>query len=311
MTLHHEPTREMLDPDQTLPGGPMTTPNNVPQPPAVPGGFDSPPSETQPYVSTPETTDTRKKSHKIATIISGLAASGAIIAGAFMFGRSTGDEGETVKQETPTTIEGFPGPAPEPSPKTEVPTITDVEDDITTGNLHINRILPDEPTITAQRPNGETIAVPYLRVVTDDPKSLVLFEESIFALMSCYITTGNEECLTAFSTDEKVQQQLKEIRETSFLPILEGTSDENLQLAIYDDPNNPMRFSLGHDIDGNNRAIIAEGRTYFNITSDAQWQSPKTHELNSSYLIQDLIIGTSDPAKSPVTITSLELTLTN
>lgn len=192
---------------------------------------------------------------------------------------STGDPVETSTpglEETPTTTANNW----EADPSITAPDSEEVIDPSIYGNIHLRDLPLGNNFITAVRPNGEVIRVPYLR--GDTPIELA---NSALALWSCALSTGSEECIQAFSLDSAVQEDLRvrwqELETNYFDP--DQPEGLNAQWAFVDLPSDPAVFSLTNE-GGQQVLELVDGTLYgAHISTLAagtyEWMGSQVHNL--------------------------------
>lgn len=187
--------------------------------------------------------------------------------------------------------------APAPSTTTELAEVTSLPErssenpSLSDDIFNTGEIFPGEATITATRPNGEKIQVPFLRTnPKQDPEA---FAASALGLMSCYITTGDDTCLRAFSTDSYVQDGLSEIRDKDVVPAIERHfRNKDIQTVFYGAPEDPPVFKYRIDQDSGREMVYLDTGTlyYWNmiVAGEGSWQSPKTRSDPSELSVSRL-----------------------
>ncbi len=171
-------------------------------------------------------------------------------------------------------------------------TFTIPETNTRTGTIETARLIPGEPTITAQLPGEREIIIPEPR--TDgSPRDLY---DSVLAAWACYMSSNDRACrdlLTngdATRADELTDYYFDEIK-----PLVEYSDDAHFQVSVFDNPDNPVFFEQEIGSDGSTLYNIAGGNLYFNASdtmlgyidgeykygSDV-WQDPQTRRINPS-----------------------------
>lgn len=236
-----------------------------------------PPFETQAAPTTTQATERRpwykRASFKIGAVgVGGLLAAG----GAF-----------ALTELNDTTDEPY-SPPPEyvPAPEFEYGSV---------GNIDISQILPTDRTIAGTRDNGQRIEVPRLRE-TNDPAA---FAESALALVAGYVSTGNEQMLTALTNNDNIQQGFRNFRqdyagESSNGYIESSDGKDAWQLAIYDLDDDPATFTARPDMPGQYVVEQTGGTLYVNFWSDDEWQGDETHQTDLrqtyNFAVRDLYL---------------------
>jgi hypothetical protein len=165
--------------------------------------------------------------------------------------------------QTPTTTEAY-------NPAT----------DATTGNIRITSIAAGTPTMHATRPNGETITIPVLSKGDYETEAgRVAYTNTVFAEMSGYFSTGDQNILNALTSDTQLQTILKASKDQDFGHTHTATDKENWQAVIFDNPSNPAKYTTGIDNLGK-YILMTSGEVYLNYGSDTLYGSPKLHDAN-------------------------------
>lgn len=137
------------------------------------------------------------------------------------------------------------------------------------GNFSIaDAVKPNERYMQISRANKDVIRIPYLR----NTDNLDSFGESALAILACYITTGDEQCKTAFTESPLAQEGLESLRQVIFIDPVAGLNLEsrpNFQIVIYDDPEKPVHFVRNVE---NPNIIEADGPINFQFSDDEKWQ---------------------------------------
>lgn len=240
-----------------------------------------------------------KKGSSKKAVLGGVAAAGAIAIG--VAGFALGSSGEedpantdgksvvvdnteednsinTPPSETTITVEGsgeMPATNSEESP---------VDRDF--GNVGLDEIDSGDDYIVATRMNGEEIHIPKLDMSGLENGETTRFANTALSLFACYMTTGDQACLDAFSPVPEIQSMLTSARQQGYGDIISDASNENWQLAIFDTPENPVKFTSEEDgagyavsIDPNSGPLYA--RMYGGFYGSTEWQNPETR-LNGS-----------------------------
>lgn len=150
------------------------------------------------------------------------------------------------------------------------------------GNIDPRRLELGSDPITATRPNGQVIHVPRLDMST--PESTA---NTALALVSCYMTTGEAQCLDAFSLHDEVQKGLSIRRRNDIVPMLSHPINKHLQVIVFDAPEDPAVFEKT-TLSGGIQAIqLKSGTLYYGVLVNEVWQagelySPKlmTHKFS-------------------------------
>lgn len=237
--------------------------------------FGSPEEPTQ---QSPEQT----KRRRLPAILAAGGVAIGLLAGSLFF-KDGADKPAQVTTETTFT------PLDEKAPTS---TFTIPETNTRTGTVETARIIPGEPTITAQLPGEREIIIPEPR--TDgSPRDLY---DSVLAAWACYMSSNDRTCrdlLTdgdATRADELTDYYFEEIK-----PLVEYSDDSHFQVSVFDNPDNPVFFEQEIAPDGTTLYDIAGGNLYFNASdtmlgyidgeykygSDA-WQDPQTRRINPS-----------------------------
>lgn len=140
---------------------------------------------------------------------------------------------------------------------------------LTYGLVQVAELKPGEPFITVARANGDEIRVPRLRNTSD----LDEFGSSAVGLLACYFTTGSQECLDEFSTNDEVQASLGRVRQDVYLnPVANAASpvEEDFQIVIFDRASNPTQFIRSAVEPG--QIVQAGGPVYVQLSDDPNWQ---------------------------------------
>lgn len=220
---------------------------------------------SQSFDSTP-----RNKRKLFAFIAGGLTLVGAGIGAGMALGEDNKNETVAVedtetKDATPTTtITEDSVISPEVTP-TLAPT-PETTNRFETGNIYLGNILPGEETFTTTTERGEEIQLPYLRI-DGSPNE---FAESALALLSCYLTTGDDVCLDELTRNSIIREGIMQWRETDYI------ADDHVQAVFYDRPNRPAEFSREVDADGYTVLRLTDGDLYYEAHyGDDDWQSDK------------------------------------
>jgi hypothetical protein len=143
------------------------------------------------------------------------------------------------------------------------------------GNINLSGVSLGSHYITATRPNLEQIKVAYLN--GQDTNELV---SSALSLLACYLTTGSEDCKVGFSNNTAVQRALEQFRQIEVEPLLSNPSNADMQIAIFDDPEDPAIFTTHSDEFGREIFELSTGTLYFgryiDHTGTNEWQGPET-----------------------------------
>lgn len=172
-------------------------------------------------------------------------------------------------------------------PATPISTADKKPNPNTYGNFYIGKIIDGEPTLSAVRPNGDTIEVPKVRFngTTDE------FVGSALALLAGYLTTGDQALL-----NELVPNSRKHGPLTEWYSNAKSTSN-NYQAVFYDDPNDPAAFSKVEGNDGRTYYALEDGTLYYDRFSVAQgdnsWQSNETRKFTPTSKFKKLVIVTA------------------
>lgn len=200
---------------------------------------------------------------------------GAGLAAAAFLGFKAGEDSGSPQSKVPTAT------APGETPKTSTPEISASA----VGNIDILHLKDGEDYISVTRETGEIIKVPYLRA-SDTPTELA---ESAFALISCYLSTGNQECLDALSPHSVIQDYMRQWRNSDFV-----RSEETVQAVFYDERNFPVEFEYGADEDGNKTIHMKPGGeliygVHGGELGKSKWQSSEVRDPDNAlqYLVKN------------------------
>ena len=203
------------------------------------------------------------RKRKAAKKLSALAATAALSLTSVIAGCSSDTSQNESTEPTMATI-----PAPTTTEKVEVGTFTESHYGDDGRTVRIDRILPTDEVITATRPNGDTIQVPRIRGLENTHE----FSEGVLALFTCYMTTGDEACMSELSENVFLKTGIQEYTELLI--------DEYLQYGMnsthgvfHDSPEAPVKFVD----DGNGKITIEEGTLMLSISSIPDWQVTEQH----------------------------------
>lgn len=183
----------------------------------------------------------------------GVAAAALAAGGAFMAIRWQ-ESNETTALESSE----FTAPGPET-------TSIQPENSNNFGNTFtVNKIIPGEPTITATRPNGESIQIPKLRdPATSSPQQVA---ESALALLTCYVTTGDEVCLKPFTQSPQLTKRIRGMYTDITRYYLDAGTSKNLQTTFYSET--PVEFER----QGSRFYMSSPSGVQMNLTTAYEWQ---------------------------------------
>jgi hypothetical protein len=140
------------------------------------------------------------------------------------------------------------------------------------GSIETAKILPGEKTLTVERPNAPSIEVPALLRSPDDGVPSAVSAAS--DLMACYITTGDERCLNAFSTFEQPISTLNNIRDQIMQPYLD-LKIPYAQFVIRDAPETAAQFTINTTADGSVKVTLVGGKMGASVNDSHDWQGQK------------------------------------
>lgn len=228
--------------------------------------------------------------NKLALFIGGglfaLAAAG--------IGYNMGQDKDEVAIPSTTTSEMF-NEEVELVPMESTTTELEIEEPISGvsyGNINLSEVYQSgEPSITATRPNGETIRVPKLR----SPQDPQAFAESALALIGCYLNTGDEVCLDALTSSQTVKTYWTNFRNTELLNVIEPLNDyhgyDDFQLVIYDESSDPVRFSYNKM---DSRVLLNNGTLRMQLSDDKNYQGLEMSSAFYGRTIDSLLFKIDD-----------------
>ncbi|MDQ5972012.1 MAG: hypothetical protein QG553_171 [Patescibacteria group bacterium] len=279
----HQPPGELFTPETSLAPGPqadqlanLPTLTDIGAPSAY-TEFDV--AET-PVSAAPEQT----KRRRLPAILAAGGVAIGLLAGSLLF-NDDADKSTQVTAETTFTP---------PGEETDEPTSTLItpERNTRTGTIETGRIIPGEPTITAQLPGGREIIVPKPR--TDgSPKDLY---DSVLAAWACSMTSINKPCSDVLTDGDATRaDELSDYYYSDIKPIAEMSDPTRFQVSVFDNPNNPVSISSEIASDGTLLYKIESGELFFNRTDNligfdngqnvygsSEWQDPSTRSFGPS-----------------------------
>jgi hypothetical protein len=137
------------------------------------------------------------------------------------------------------------------------------------GLFDITTILPGESTISVEK-NGNSFLVPaQLRDPAKDPRA---FAESAVALWACYLTTGNDSCLNAFTDSDEIKSLLKEQRESDYVTYQSHPGNETAYAGFIDKTDSPAVWQADNSYVPNKVSLSGGTLMYERIDYDPYWQ---------------------------------------
>lgn len=252
--------------------------------------------------------EARTSRNKLALFIGGGLFTLAAVGAGFLMGQ--GKDTVEATDITPSTQPFIEDDEVELAPQETTDTTAPVEIEEPLGNMEFGNLVladaykPGEEFVAATRPNGEVLQIPKLRSL-DDPQA---FGESALALMACYLSTGNEDCLIEFSENPDIQANLTAMREGSLLHVIEPLEGyptlDNFQLVFYDTPEDPATFRYNPNT---NFFTLDSGSIRMQLSDDEKWQGIESTDAWYGRAVTGINMRVEeDPGQRPL-ITSLDI----
>jgi hypothetical protein len=265
-------------------------------------------AQIQPDAEIFTASDKKQNRTKRLLIAAGVAIGAVVLAATTLMGGGSGKNVDAAP--TPTTDEES---VPTSESQVTTPSTTETtlieEPNGVNGNIDLLEVPDGMGFVTATRLNGEEIKVPKL-----GGKTTKEVANSALALTACYLTTGSQDCLEAFSTNEDAQKSLIDWRELDFLPRPDLPDSSEVQVAIFDDPNDPAIFSSHKDDAGREVIELKSGTVYFgrviNHFGSNEWQHPDIREFGSlEWTVKSMSFYTRVDAEQGLTVVRFEIDL--
>ncbi len=133
--------------------------------------------------------------------------------------------------------------------------------------LDIRNLYPTDLTVKMQK--GESnYDIPTVR---DPNVNANAGAESIMALWACYLTTGDDGCLTTLTDSTDVKNFLKEQRDTDYAPRTNQYPD--IQASFIDRSEDPAEFKFYSDGEGGTLELNNGTLMYGAVEYDPEWQT--------------------------------------
>lgn len=143
------------------------------------------------------------------------------------------------------------------------------------GNIDPFSLPLTGPSITAVRPNGETIQVP-AKLNFTDTNQLV---SATLDLLNCYYTTGSDECLNAATDLASLKQDSRNFRQ-EHVSIEVNSGYANVQAATFDTPDELATFDV-QDAPNGKTVELTGGKIYFQRElENKNWQDFDTRDMH-------------------------------
>lgn len=216
--------------------------------------------------------------------------------------------GDTAQVRSATAETTSPSPSESGDRKVDalpVPTTTRPNARENYGNIRIAEPMAGDQFISVTRGNGEIIQVPKLRTLND----VQAFGESALGLYSCYMSTGNQECLESLTPSARLQSYLSTQRQQYFLdPLARGRANPgDFQMTVYDESAQAAQFTFISGADS--RIALSGGPVYIQMSDDPTWQGIESTANWSGYVIDEFDIRYYQDSDGSAAIQGIEIEL--
>lgn len=222
-----------------------------------------------------------KPSHKKALFAFGAAAVAAV-GGLLFLGNN---DQETKRNPSVTTAAATDNSTPSTSTETtstqgssQTTAPETSNEQFSDGVFNVMKMVPGDNTVTATRLNGDIITIPTLR---DNPEENPNgYAASALALISCYLSTADENCLDEISPSQEVRDVVEGFRIDVASPLFTIPENRDGQEIIRGNEETPAQFTYHYDDDlGLGVVELTGGRlhltSYLNaLPEDNEWYAP-------------------------------------